>query len=88
MVRLLAPILSFTCEEVWQHLPKVPDRHDSVHLANFPTAADVLGDASVPQEDPQQQQEWTTLLAVREQVHESARRRAQQQTDWQGLEAQ
>ena len=24
MVRLLAPILSFTCEEVWQHLPKVP----------------------------------------------------------------
>ena len=22
LVRLLAPIMSFTCEEVWQHLPK------------------------------------------------------------------
>ena len=25
MARLLAPILTFTCEEVWQHLPKVQD---------------------------------------------------------------
>jgi isoleucyl-tRNA synthetase len=68
MVRLLAPILSFTCEEVWQHLPKAPDRLDSVHLARFPDAIDVLGDASVLADDPQQQRDWTTLLAVREQV--------------------
>jgi isoleucyl-tRNA synthetase len=68
MVRLLAPILSFTCEEVWQHLPKVPDRLESVHLAEFPAAADILGDELVSEEDSQQQQDWTTLLAVREQV--------------------
>ena len=43
MVRLLAPILSFTCEEVWQHLPKMPDRLASVHLADFPLPAEVLG---------------------------------------------
>ncbi len=89
MVRLLAPILSFTCEEVWQHLPTVPDRLASVHLAEFPTAADVLGDASVPQEDPQQQQrEWTTLLAVREQVMKALEEERNSKRIGKGLEAQ
>jgi isoleucyl-tRNA synthetase len=35
----LAPILSFTAEEVWQLLPG--DREDSVHLALFPSFDDV-----------------------------------------------
>ena len=68
MTRMLAPILSFTCEEVWQYLPKSPDRPDSVHLATFPDAGDVFGDASVRESDPQSTQDWTTLLGVREQV--------------------
>ena len=69
MARLLAPILTFTCEEVWQYLPKVPGRTESVHLANFPDAADVLGTtAPVPADDPSQPSDWTTLLSVREQV--------------------
>ncbi len=88
MVRLLAPILSFTCEEVWQHLPKMPDRLASVHLAEFPAAADVLGNASVPQEDPQQQQDWTTLLAVREQVMKALEEERNSKRIGKGLEAQ
>ncbi len=88
MVRLLAPILSFTCEEVWQHLPNLPDRFASVHLAEFPTAADVLGDASVPQEDPQQQQDWTTLLVVREQVMKALEEERNSKRIGKGLEAQ
>jgi isoleucyl-tRNA synthetase len=67
MTRLLAPVLSFTCEEVWQHLPKVPDRLDSVHLEKFPDTADVLGSSSASEDDPNAQ-DWTTLLAVREQA--------------------
>ena len=43
LTRLLAPIMSFTCEEVWQYLPKVASREESVHLALFPSAADILG---------------------------------------------
>ena len=31
LTRLLAPIMTFTCEEVWQYLPKVEGRSDSVH---------------------------------------------------------
>ncbi|MCW8985823.1 MAG: class I tRNA ligase family protein, partial [Thermoanaerobaculales bacterium] len=33
LVTLLAPVLSFTAEEVWEHLPG--NREESVHLANF-----------------------------------------------------
>jgi isoleucyl-tRNA synthetase len=67
LVRLLAPIMSFTCEEVWRYLPSVPERPQSVHLARFPTRAEILGSAQVP-DDPKQLEDWTTLLAVREQV--------------------
>jgi isoleucyl-tRNA synthetase len=35
LVRAVAPIMSFTAEEVWQHLPKVAYREESVHLAMF-----------------------------------------------------
>ncbi len=67
MVRLLAPITSFTCDEVWQYLPALPDRPASVHLANFPTASDILG-GSTPADDPKQREDWNTLLAVRTEV--------------------
>jgi isoleucyl-tRNA synthetase len=68
LVRLLAPIVSFTCDEVWQHLPKLPDRLPSVHLANFPAASDILGGAAILVEDAAQSEDWKTLLAVRTEV--------------------
>jgi len=88
MARLLAPILSFTCEEVWQHLPKVADRLESVHLAEFPVTADILGDKSAPEEDAQQQQDWTTLLAVREQAMKALEEERNSKRIGKSLEAQ
>jgi len=44
LATLLAPVLSFTAEEVWQHLPG--DREDSVHLASFPDAGEGIDDAA------------------------------------------
>jgi len=67
LVRLLAPITSFTCDEVWQYLPAVKDRQPSVHLANFPSVSEILG-TSVPLDDPSQAEDWKTLLAVRNEV--------------------
>ena len=38
LVRLVAPILSFTADEVWEYLPRSQGREASVHLALFPRA--------------------------------------------------
>src|SRR6516225_4669514 len=67
MVRLLAPIMTFTCEEVWGYLPKMADRPQSVHMALFPTREEILGSKAVG-DDPKQAQDWASLLGVREQV--------------------
>ena len=42
MTRLIAPILSFTADEVWQYLPKMSGRETSVHVALFPTVMEIV----------------------------------------------
>jgi isoleucyl-tRNA synthetase len=37
LVRLAAPILVFTSEEIWTHMPKLPADSVSVHIALFPS---------------------------------------------------
>ena len=66
LVKLLAPITSFTCEEIWQYLPQVPDRQSSVHLTKFPGPGELLGKALLV--DEKQREEWTTIQNVREEV--------------------
>ena len=41
MVRLIAPVLSFTAEEIWSYLPKGSAKEKSVHLSSFPASEDV-----------------------------------------------
>src|SRR5579864_6068169 len=88
MTRLLAPILTFTCEEVWQYLPAFAGRAESVHLSRFPEKEDVLGGASAPEEDPQTAQDWTMLLAVREQVMKALEEERNSKRIGKSLEAQ
>ncbi len=66
LVRLLAPILSFTCEEVWRYLPPVEGRLESVHLTTFPAAGDLLANEVAIAPDARQADDWKTVLAVRE----------------------
>jgi len=40
MTRLLAPILTFTSEEVWSAMPSWSNKEESVHLAQFPQVND------------------------------------------------
>jgi isoleucyl-tRNA synthetase len=63
LTRLLAPILSFTTDEIWQFLPG--GREESVHMAVFPTAAELhaLEDAALVER-------WTALMGLRETVLE------------------
>ncbi len=69
LVRLMAPIMSFTCEEVWQYMPSVAGRLESVHLTTFSEAADLLdiSDAATVV-DPKQVDDWKTVRSVRETV--------------------
>ncbi|HEY1766606.1 MAG TPA: class I tRNA ligase family protein, partial [Terracidiphilus sp.] len=63
LVRLVAPILSFTADEVWEYLPKVEGREASVHLAQFPKPEEIFS------EDPDPPlQEWKLPLWVRDEV--------------------
>ncbi len=65
LVRLLAPVMSFTTEEVWGFLPAVGGRPESVHLTLFPQPEDLTGklpsgfDASAVESD------WDILVRVR-----------------------
>jgi isoleucyl-tRNA synthetase len=63
MTRLIAPILSFTADEVWQYLPKVEGRVSSVHLALFPDVAEI-----VPGTVASVEADWEKLTSVRQLV--------------------
>ncbi len=87
LVRLLAPIMSFTCEEVWQQLPKMNDRPESVHVAKFAASADILG-GTASADDAKQQEDWTTLRAVRDEVLKALEEARASKLIGTGLEAQ
>ena len=86
--RALAPIMSFTCEEVWQHLPKVEGRADSVHVAEFLKSSEIVGDVLVQAVDLAQQNDWSNLRAVRDQVLKALEEARNAKLIGTGLEAQ
>ena len=71
LVRLLAPLMSFTADEVWQLLPAVLERSASVHLALFPRSIEIIGISPLKSGNSAVQQissDWDALVAVRSQV--------------------
>jgi len=70
LVRMLAPILAFTSEEMWRYLKRVDDPV-SVQLAGWPTADESML-------DPELENRWERIFKVREVVAkalEEARRK-------------
>ncbi|MGF7185736.1 isoleucyl-tRNA synthetase [Desulfitispora alkaliphila] len=69
MTKLIAPILTFTAEEIWQHIPNTK-KAESVQLSQWPKVnKDYL--------DEQLEAKWNKLLDIREEVAkvlEAARR--------------
>lgn len=47
MTRLLAPILTFTAEEIWLAMPKWEGKEDSVHMTQFPQVNEQYFDADL-----------------------------------------
>ena len=73
IVRLLAPILSVTADEIWRYLPG--QREPSVHIAEFPSreAVAALADDGVVER-------WKQLIEVRDAVNVALEARRQDKT--------
>ena len=63
LVRLIAPVLVFTAEEVWKYLPGTAIKSASVHMAIFPVAEKL--EIAL---DEERSKDWERLLAVRDEV--------------------
>ena len=68
LVRLLAPMMSFTADEIWQALPAVAGREPSAHISLFPTRNEVVGDPASKEAVEPFLAEWGKLLEVRAEV--------------------
>ena len=73
IVRVAAPIMSFTAEEVWQYLPAIENRETSVHFAKL-NDPETVTDASLRAASDEEyiptftNFEWDVLRDVRENV--------------------
>jgi isoleucyl-tRNA synthetase len=65
LVRLMAPLMSFTAEEVWGHM----GRTESVHVACFPEPSELT--AGLDAAARQRSQDWDRLMQVRDSVLKS-----------------
>jgi isoleucyl-tRNA synthetase len=61
ITKLMAPILAFTAEEIWQAIPQQQRETPSVHLTEFPKPDPKRQDAEL-------EQRWEKLLVYREEV--------------------
>jgi isoleucyl-tRNA synthetase len=68
LVRLMAPTMCFTADEVWELLPASASRPASVHLSLFPDALDLTGVLPADFDAAGVISEWSALLEVRDQV--------------------
>jgi len=81
LVRLFAPILSFTMEEVWTHL----HQPGSVHTAYFPESAELS--EGIGAEARKRVENWAQLIGVRDNVLKSLETARQEKVIGAPLEA-
>jgi isoleucyl-tRNA synthetase len=61
MVRLMAPILAFTAEEIWKYMPANSGTAESIHLAGLPEVNTAWQDGDLAMR-------WENLLNIRSEV--------------------
>ena len=61
LVRIMAPFICFTAEEVWQAMPAVEGKEASVHLADWPAMKPQYLDSALDEK-------WSARLALRSDV--------------------
>jgi isoleucyl-tRNA synthetase len=71
LARLLAPIMSFTCDEIWGQLPAAAGRPDCVHLDKFWRREQIAGTLFSVAGWEKLDEEWSKLHEVRGMVLKS-----------------
>src|SRR5947209_2505165 len=87
LVRLVAPVMTFTAEEIWSFLPEILGRSESVHLAYFPETEDIIGKAEDLIYTQNLRADFDSLLAVREEVLKALEVARREKLIGSGLEA-
>ncbi len=85
LVRLLAPLLSFTAEEVWQHMRCPAGAPASVHMALLPDPEELT--AGLTEQHRKRAANWERLMEVRDSVLKSLETARQEKTIGAPLEA-
>ena len=88
LVRLLAPVMSFTAEEIWGFLPVVDDRPESVHVTLFPQPEELTGEIPDSFDAAAVESDWDTLLRVRTEALKALEAARAEKIIGGGLEAQ
>ena len=79
LTKMMAPILSFTAEEMWRFIPEAPT--ESVFLSRFPEVESEFVDKEL-------EKKWETLLHVRDEVNKALEIKRQEKFIGNSLEAQ
>ena len=61
LVKMIAPVLVHTAEEIWQHMPAGYKEEESVHLVSWPGFTDEYL-------DPALEERWDQFMKIREEV--------------------
>jgi isoleucyl-tRNA synthetase len=85
LARAMAPMLSFTADEVWSHLPAAQSRESSVHVATFVSPEDIR--KAVPERYRDRLAHWPRLIAIRDEVLKALEVARQEKRIGSGLEA-
>ena len=80
MTRLLAPILTFTTEEIWKALPDWKDKETSVHLAQLPQVDELYFNPSLGDK-------WKTIIDVRAEIARALEQARKEKTIGHSLDA-
>ncbi len=88
LVRLLAPITTFTSEEIWSFMPAIEGRQPSVHLTEFPEPRDLTGALPASVDVEKLESDWDTLLSVRSEALKALEAARVEKLIGGGLEAQ
>ena len=81
LVRLMAPLLPFTAEEVWGYLARKDEEVISIHLTSWPKLPDFYLQAEL-------EERWKRFLRIREEVYRALEKARKEKVIGNSLEAE